>query len=88
MTPTRDDARAQSCRANPQSEDMLIGSRRVREICGDVSKMQLWRWLNDARYADLMFPQPCPIGRRNYWKASAIREFVGRQMTKPKKLAA
>ena len=66
----------------------LIGSRRVREICGGVSQMQLWRWLNEPRYAELEFPQPsCVIGQRNYWRISSIDDFIKRQMAKPARLA-
>lgn len=50
-----------------------IQAQRVREICGDVSDMTLWRWMNSAT---MNFPQPIYIGRRRYWKEADILAWL------------
>jgi len=42
---------------------------RVRELCGGVSEMSIWRWQNDP---ELSFPQPVYIGRRRYWREADV----------------
>ena len=46
-----------------------IGAARVKEICGGVSDMAIWRWLQDP---DLGFPQPVYIGTRRFWRQDEI----------------
>lgn len=46
-----------------------IASAAVREMCGGVSDMTLWRWLNDPA---MKFPKPIYIARRRYWKESEV----------------
>lgn len=46
-------------------ENKLISANAVRELCGGVSDMTLWRWLNDPA---LDFPKPIYIGTRRYWR--------------------
>jgi len=46
-----------------------ITAAHVRTVCGDVSDMTLWRWLNDPA---LHFPKPIYIARRRYWKEAEI----------------
>lgn len=41
----------------------------VRTLCGNISDMTLWRWLNDQ---SLNFPQPIYIGRRRYWREADV----------------
>lgn len=41
----------------------------VRQMCGGISDMTLWRWLDNP---DLDFPRPIYIGRRRYWKEAEI----------------
>lgn len=53
-----------------------IPASAVREICGDVSAMTLWRWLNDPRKE---FPEPIYIGRRRYWREADIIDWLERQ---------
>lgn len=45
----------------------------VRDLCGGVSDMTLWRWLNDP---DLDFPRPIYIGRRRYWREADILAWL------------
>ena len=50
--------------------DTMITSRQVRETCGRVSDMTIWRWLKDAN-----FPQPVKVNRRRYWRADDVRAW-------------
>ena len=51
----------------------LITASAVRDLCGGVSDMSLWRWLNDP---DLGFPRPIYIARRRYWRAAEISDWI------------
>lgn len=53
-----------------------IPAAMVREICGGVSDMTLWRWLNDPT---LNFPRPIYIGNRRYWREADILEWLDSQ---------
>ena len=60
-------------------EHKRIQSATVRAICGGISDMSLWRWLNDPA---LNFPQPIYIGRRRYWKeAEVIAWLISQEQT-------
>ena len=50
--------------------DTMLTSRQVRETCGNVSDMTIWRWLkaND-------FPPPIYQNRRRYWRAGDVRRW-------------
>ncbi|WP_282129026.1 helix-turn-helix transcriptional regulator, partial [Roseobacter litoralis] len=50
-----------------------IQAQRVREICGGISDMSLWRWLNDPA---LNFPKPIYIARRRYWKEADVLAWL------------
>lgn len=53
--------------------EKLLNSNQVREICGNVSDMTLWRWQQDA---GVNFPKPSlVINRRRYWDESAIIDW-------------
>lgn len=54
-------------------ERKLISANAVRILCGDVSDMTLWRWLNDPA---LNFPRPTYIGTRRYWKEAEILAWL------------
>lgn len=41
----------------------------VRAMCGGISDMTLWRWLNDPA---LDFPKPIYIGNRRYWREADV----------------
>jgi predicted DNA-binding transcriptional regulator AlpA len=51
-----------------------IPSSSVREMCGGISDMSLWRW---CKHSD--FPQPVRINRRRYWKEQELIEWLERQ---------
>ncbi len=51
----------------------LIKAATVREICGGVSDMSLWRWLNDPA---LNFPKPIKIQTRRYWRETDVAEWL------------
>ncbi|WP_241772276.1 helix-turn-helix transcriptional regulator [Rhodobacter capsulatus] len=50
-----------------------ISAATVRDICGGISDMSLWRWLNDPV---LGFPKPIKIGNRRYWRESEVLAFL------------
>lgn len=50
-----------------------ISAATVRQICGGISDMSLWRWLNDPA---LGFPKPIRIGNRRYWREADIIAFL------------
>ena len=45
----------------------------VRELCGGISDMTLWRWLEDD---GLDFPRPIYIGRRRYWREADVVNWL------------
>jgi len=53
-----------------------INAARVCEICGGVSDMSLWRWLNDPA---LNFPKPIYIARRRYWREADVIAWLDAQ---------
>lgn len=59
-------------------ESKLIPSATVRDICGGISDMSLWRWLNDPK---LGFPKPIVIQRRRYWREADILSWIGERTT-------
>jgi predicted DNA-binding transcriptional regulator AlpA len=56
-----------------------IQAARVRELCGNVSTMWLWRRQNDPA-SD--FPRPVLIGRRRFWREAEIIEWLDAQAEK------
>lgn len=57
---------------NPEHErdaHRRIQAATVRQMCGGISDMSLWRWLDNP---ELNFPRPIYIGRRRYWKEAEI----------------
>jgi len=46
----------------------------VRDICGGISDMTLWRWL-DARD----FPKPTYIAKRRYWREKTVLAWLDAQ---------
>lgn len=54
----------------------LIAAATVRELCGGISDMSLWRWLQDS---DLNFPKPIYISRRRYWRLADVLAWVEAQ---------
>ena len=54
-------------------EHKLISAAAVRELCGGVSDMTLWRWLADP---ELDFPKPVYIGKRRYWRCADLIAWI------------
>ena len=52
-----------------KDQNIHVPAARVRELCGGISHMTLWRWLDDA---SLSFPRPIYIARRRYWKEATV----------------
>lgn len=51
-----------------------ITARDVRDLCGGVSDMTLWRWLQERD-----FPQPTYIGNRRYWREADVVAWLDAQ---------
>lgn len=51
----------------------LIPAASVRNICGGVSDMTLWRWTHTP---ELNFPKPIYIGKRRYWRADELEAWI------------
>lgn len=57
-------------------ERKLISAATVRELCGGISDMSLWRWLHDP---ELNFPKPIYIARRRYWREADMSAWLDAQ---------
>ena len=57
-------------------EHKLISAATVRDLCGGVSDMSIWRWLNDP---DMSFPKPIYIQKRRYWRAAELGAWIEAQ---------
>lgn len=54
---------------------MLITSKQLRHLAGDVSDMTVWRWVKTG-----VVPSPIKINGRNYWKKQeVISSLVGQE---------
>jgi predicted DNA-binding transcriptional regulator AlpA len=53
----------------------LWTSGQVRAYFGGVSAM----WIPRRMQADPTFPKPTKIGRRNFWRVEAIKQWVDQQ---------
>lgn len=60
-----------------------IQAAAVRELCGGVSDMWLWRKLD----GDPTFPRPVYIGNRRFWKESEVLAWLDAQPGKAAKVA-
>ena len=61
-------------------ERKLIGAAAVREMCGGVSDMSVWRWLSDPA---LQFPKPIYISRRRYWREADLLAWIDAREADP-----
>lgn len=57
-------------------ERKLISAATVRELCGGISDMSLWRWLNNP---ELAFPKPIHIAKRRYWREADVIAWLDAQ---------
>lgn len=57
-------------------EKKLITAAGTRTICGGVSDMTLWRWLNDPT---LNFPKPIYIARRRFFREAEVLAWIDAQ---------
>lgn len=55
-----------------------IPAGEVQKICGNVSAMTIYRWLNNAA---LGFPRPQYIGRRRYWREADVIAWLESRAT-------
>lgn len=54
-------------------DNKLISANAVRELCGGVSDMTLWRWLN---HPELDFPKPIYISTRRFWREADLVAWI------------
>ena len=59
-----------------EMSEKRIPAADVRELCGGISDMSLWRYLNTT---EMDFPRPIYIGRRRYWKEADIITWLEAQ---------
>ena len=60
-------------------EKKLISPAATRELCGGISDMSLWRWLNSPEMA---FPKPIYISRRRYFREAEVLAWIEAQAAK------
>ena len=53
-----------------------IQAASVRQMCGGISDMTLWRWLDNP---EMDFPRPIYIGRRRFWRESDVIQWLNAQ---------
>ena len=53
-----------------QSEKRIQAAA-VRALCGDISDMTLWRWIDKRD-----FPKPTYIARRRFWRESDVLAWL------------
>lgn len=54
-------------------ERKLLSAAAARELCGGVTDMTFWRWLNNP---SLDFPKPVKISNRNYWREAELLAWL------------
>lgn len=54
----------------------LIPAAVVRQTCGGISDMTLWRWLHDPK---LEFPRPVIVARNRYWREADVQAWIDRR---------
>lgn len=50
-----------------------ISAADVRKLCGGISDMTIWRWMNER---DEGFPRPFYIGKRRYWREHEVLAWL------------
>ncbi len=59
---------------NEYSPERRINAAAVRHLCGSVSDMTLWRWLDQRG-----FPRPVYIASRRYWRQVDVLDWLEAQ---------
>lgn len=62
-------------------EHKLINAAEVRLMCGGISDMCLWRWLNTP---SLYFPKPAVIRRRRYFSEEEVADWIAARLSATK----
>ena len=58
----------------------LISAAAVRDLCGGISDMTLWRWIHDSK---LEFPKPVYICKRRFWREADIIAWLDARAEQP-----
>lgn len=65
------------------ADDVLLTSKQVKAMCGNVSDMAIWRWTRDPQ---VQFPAPLKLesrtNSRNFWRLGDIRRWQAERLTK------
>lgn len=61
------------------SNNRLIKAATVRDLCGGVSDMWLWRRLHDKQTQGPTFPRPVYIAKRRFWREADIIDWLEAQ---------
>ena len=61
---------------SPTNSNKRITASAVCALCGGISDMTLWRWLDNS---EMNFPRPIYIGRRRYWREVEIYDWLNKQ---------
>lgn len=67
-------ARGADYNGRPSQTEKRIQAAAVRALCGDISDMTLWRWIDKRD-----FPKPTYIARRRFWKKSDVLAWLEAQ---------
>ena len=62
--------------SHPTNPHRRIQAAAVRQMCGGISDMTLWRWLDNP---ELGFPKPQYIAKRRYWKEADVIAWLEAQ---------
>jgi predicted DNA-binding transcriptional regulator AlpA len=62
---------AERFRRNTMNTQRRVKAETVRQLCGGVSDMTIWRWLQSED-----FPKPIYIGRRRYWREADVIDWM------------
>lgn len=57
----------------------LISAAATRDLCGGISDMSLWRWINSP---GLNFPRPIYISRRRFFREAEVLAWIEAQAAK------
>ena len=60
--------------SHTRRSEKFVQAAHVREICGGICDMTLWRWLNERS-----FPRPIYIARRRYWREADVTDWLESQ---------
>lgn len=67
-------AHGDECNGRPIKTEKRMQAAAVRALCGDISDMTLWRWIDKRD-----FPKPTYIARRRFWREADVIAWLDAQ---------